>query len=42
MKVPLAQWIRRVPTEHENPGSSPGWYILLSDEDYYPSNQNQN
>ena len=22
--VPLAQWIRRVPTEHEIPGSSPG------------------
>ena len=26
-EVPLAQWIRRVPTEHEIPGSSPGWYI---------------
>ena len=23
-EVPLAQWIRRVPTEHEIPGSSPG------------------
>ena len=27
-EVPLAQWIRRVPTEHEIPGSSPGWYIF--------------
>ena len=27
--VPLAQWIRRVPTEHEIPGSSPGWYITF-------------
>ena len=24
----MAQWIRRVPTEHEIPGSSPGRYIF--------------
>ena len=27
-RVPVAQWIRRVPTEHEIPGSSPGRYVF--------------
>ena len=36
MKVPLAQWIRRVPTEHEIPGSSPGWYIKEKKKEKLP------